>query len=107
MVDLTRFPCGEFLPGQEPRSLSSTQSTQNNLPAVYHPSRVEVQDPFVQIQDPGTRTPGRGRGPSDGGGNQGGGRGVGPAGPAGGKGGGPVTIERHKRQRKLAFSEKT
>lgn len=99
MVDLTRFPCGEFLPGQEPRSLPSTQSTQNNLPAVYHPSRVEVQDPFVQIQDPGIRTPGRGRDPGyglvtirprgDGDGGPGDGGSGGPGDGNGGEGGGP------------------
>lgn len=86
MVELRRFPCGEFLPGEEPRSLPPNQ-TPNNLPALYHPSRVEPQDPFYQVQDPGVRTPGRG-----GGGSPGGGTGGGPGDqPSGGGGGGPGT----------------
>lgn len=62
-----RFPCGEYLPGEEPRPLP--QGSPNNLPSLYIPGSNNPQDPFIFI-------PGVGDEPT--GGGQGGGTGTGP-----------------------------
>lgn len=69
-----RFPCGEFLPGEEPRPIP--QGGQNNLPSLYIPGSNQQQDPFILIPgNPGsdpirgpTGNGGTGTGPNPGGG---------------------------------------
>ena len=66
-----RFPCGEYLPGEEPRPLP--QGSPNNLPPLYIPGSNNPQDPFIFI-------PGVGGEPTGGGQNGGGGGGPNPGG---------------------------
>lgn len=102
---LQRFPCGEFLPGQEPRPNSTADTS---VPPVFIPDPVIITPPFTPLKDlprpgggPGPTTPGGPRPGSpgipgdiftpDGPNTPGGGANPGgPRGPGGGNGG-PIT----------------